>query len=314
MGTPALAATALRALWTAGYALPLVVTRPDQPKGRGQRPGCSPVKALALELGLEVYQPAGLKENDAVERIRAAAPDVIAVAAYGGILPPALLAVPPLGCLNIHASLLPAYRGAAPIQWVLLEGEAETGVTIMKLDQGLDTGPILASRRLPIPADMDYGGLYEALSALGAALLLETLPRWAAGELTPQEQPAAGSYASRLERRHERIAWRDGAVSIQNRIRAFSPWPGAYTTLEGKEIKILRAEAVQEPGQPTPAAGGAVPGAVVDIWRRRGPVVATGQGRLLLTTLQPAGKRPVDGWAWLNGSRMTIGQRFAAGD
>ena len=311
MGTPALAAEALEGLYDAGYELPLVVTQPDKPKGRSMKPAISPVKAFAEAKGLTVYQPVGIREPETMKRIAGASPDVVVTAAYGRLLPAPLLGAAPLGCLNIHASLLPAYRGAAPIQWALLNGEAETGVTIMKLDEGLDTGPILARESLPITGDMDYGSLYQAISSLGARLLLETLPLWAEGRLTPQAQPAEGaSYAERIERKHEIIDWRKPAETIRNQIRAFAPSPGAAARFAGRELKILsaRIQTGEEAGEAarTPMQAGEIVGAQ----RGAGPVVAAGQGCLLLTTVQPAGKKPMDGWAWLNGSRAAPGQAF----
>ncbi|MEL7623615.1 MAG: methionyl-tRNA formyltransferase [Clostridiales bacterium] len=310
MGTPELAAEALAGLYQAGYELPLVVTQPDRPKGRGQKLAFSPVKEFALSKGLAVFQPDSLKTPDALERILEARPDVMVVAAYGRILPPAWLEAAPLGCINIHASLLPAYRGAAPIQWALLNGEKETGITIMQMDQGLDTGPILLQRRLPIPGDMNFGQLYAALAQLGSQLLLEALPLWASGRLQAQPQPAeGGTYAVRLEREHEAIDWRKTSAEIHNQIRALSPLPGASAGLGGKEIKILAAQVLtlEELAGMTQEYE---PGSILGSIRRRGPVVATGDGGLLLTFVQPVGKKPMDGWSWLNGSRLEAGQRF----
>ncbi len=314
MGTPELAAEALAGLYEAGYELPLVVTQPDRPKGRGQKLAYSPVKELALSKGLEVFQPDSLKTPEALERIQAARPDVMVVAAYGRILPPAFLAAAPLGCINIHASLLPAYRGAAPIQWALLNGEKETGITIMQMDQGLDTGPILLQRKLSIPEDMDCGQLYHGLAQLGSRLLLEALPLWADGRLQAQAQSAEGAtYAGRLERVHEAIDWRKTSAEIHSQIRAFSPLPGASAVLGDKEIKILAARVLtaEELAEIAPAAAKEYEaGLILGAARRRGPVVATGDGGLLLTSVQPVGKKPMDGWSWLNGSRLEAGQRF----
>jgi len=325
MGTPGLAARALAGLYEAGYELPLILTQPDRPKGRGNKEALSAVKAYATGKGLTVYQPSRLSEPETIQRIRQAAPDAIVVAAYGKILPAALLEAAPLGCLNIHASLLPAYRGAAPIQWALLNGEKETGVTIMKIDEGVDTGPILLQKRLPVPEDMDHGGLYELLSDAGASLLLEALPLWAGGRLTPREQPAEGlSYAARLERAHEAIDWTQPAEAIRNRIRAFSPSPGASAHIGDKEIKILRAKALPDEEAAIMLAKSSVetwrssapdrpaPGLIIGAVRQAGPVVAAGEGSLLLTLVQPAGRKPMDGWAWLNGSRLAAGETFGA--
>ena len=315
MGTPSLAAAALSGLHRAGYELPLVVTQPDKPKGRGQKEAFSPVKAFAVENGLPFIQPANLKEEDALARIGGASPHAVVVAAYGKLLPPAVLCAAPLGCINIHASLLPAYRGAAPIQWALLDGAKETGVTIMKMDEGIDTGPVLLREVLPIPEDMDYGGLYEALSALGARLLLEALPLWAEGRLTPQAQPQEGaSYAARLTRRDEIIDWTQPAGAIRNRIRAFCPAPGASTHIGDKEIKIMDARALTDE-----EAGGllanpvlpAPPGRILGMARGSGLVAAAGEGCLLVTQVKPAGKKTMDASSWINGVRLESGQCFA---
>ena len=318
MGTPDLAATVLAGLYEAGYELPLIVTQPDKPSGRGRKSSFSPVKAYAVEKGLPVIQPASLKDPEVETRVKEADPDVMVVAAYGRLLPLNLLEAAPLGCLNVHASLLPAYRGAAPIQWALLKGESETGVTIMQMDEGLDTGPILLQERLSIPENMDGGELYRALSDLGAALLLQTLPLWAEGGLTPRMQPAEGvSYAERITRAQEKIDWHEPAAAIRNQVRAFSPAPGASATLGDTEIKVLGAEVYSEEDRQQAEKGGegpdvAVPGQIRRIIRKRGPVVATGEGELLLTQVQPAGKRPMDAWSWLNGSRLAAGDRFRA--
>ncbi|MCL1804905.1 MAG: methionyl-tRNA formyltransferase [Clostridiales bacterium] len=311
MGTPELAATALKALYDAGHELPLVITQPDRPKGRGGKPAFSPVKAYAGDKGIPIFQPDGLKDPLTLKMVAEASPEVIVVAAYGRLLPAAMLEAAPLGCLNVHASLLPAYRGAAPIQQVLLDGGAETGVTIMKMDEGLDTGPILLSEKLPIPADMDFGGLYQALSDLGARLLLEALPLWAGGGLKPQAQPAEGaSYVERLGRRHEIIDWTKPAEAIRNQIRAFSPSPGAAAVYDGKELKILAARFPTAEETAALESGTGQAGEIVGLIRRAGPAVAAGEGYIVLTKVQPAGKKPMDGWSWLNGSRAEAGGRF----
>ena len=314
MGTPKFAAEALEALAQAGYELPLVVTQPDRPAGRGRKVTFSAVKEKALELKLEVYQPTRLKEPEVLERLLAAAPDVIVVAAYGRILPRTILDLPPLGCLNIHGSLLPAYRGAAPVQRAILEGQKVTGITIMKMDAGMDTGDILLQKVYLIPETMDCGGLFQALGELGARALLEALPAWAQGKLVPCPQPAEGvSYAAKLGREEERISWEETAPGIRNRIRAFAPAPGANARLKEKEIKLLAAEEFDPAeGKLTIKAGApeALPGTVLGILKGRGPVVQTGRGALLLTKLAPAGKKAMSGDAFVNGYRVAAGERF----
>lgn len=319
MGTPELAAQCLDGLAKAGYELPLVVTQPDRPKGRGQKLAFSPVKEKAIELGLPVFQPRRVREAEAVEVLRQIAPDLIVVAAFGQILPKAILDIPPLGCINVHASLLPAYRGAAPIQWVLLNGEQETGITIMKMDEGLDTGPMLLQKKLRIPDTMTGGQLYDALSSLGSSALLEALPLWAEGRLEPVPQPAENvSYAVRLERNHEVLHWELPAPRLMNQIRAFQPEPGAFTYWQGKEIKILEAQILDPETerllvkqwmekQPERAL---VPGMVIGILRKKGIAIKTGQGALLVTCLKPVGKQPMDGGSFINGYRVETGDLF----
>ncbi|HCP15742.1 MAG TPA: methionyl-tRNA formyltransferase [Peptococcaceae bacterium] len=319
MGTPELAAHCLDGLAKAGYELPLVVTQPDRPKGRGQKLAFSPVKEKAMELGLPVFQPRRVREAEAVEFLRQIAPDVIVVAAFGQILPKAILDIPPLGCINVHASLLPAYRGAAPIQWVLLNGERETGITIMKMEEGLDTGPMLLQKKLRIPDTMTGGQLYDELSSLGRSALLEALPLWAEGRLEPIPQPAENvSYAVRLERNHEVIQWGLPATRLINQIRAFQPEPGAFTYWQGKEIKILEAQVLEPEEEAALIAQfhekrpeqACVPGMVIGILRKKGLAIKTGQGALLVTCLKPVGKQPMDGGSFINGYRVETGDLF----
>lgn len=310
MGTPALAAHSLKALVDHGYQVTLVITQPDRPQGRGKKVGMSEVKSQALELGLEVFQPEGLKEPGVLERIKEAQPEVIVVAAYGKILPEEILNLAPLGCLNIHASLLPQYRGAAPIQWVLLDGQKETGISIMKMEKGLDTGPVLLQKKIAIPEDMDGGGLYQALTHLGAEALLEALPLWADGKLSavPQKEEEA-SYAPRILREHERLDWRQPAQSLVNQIRAMGPWPGAYAHWQDKEIKIIKAKAISSESlaESTVKEGGQ-PGTILAIPRKQGPVIQTGKGALQLIVVRPVGKNEMSASSYLNGNPMEVGQ------
>ena len=304
-GTPAFAATALQAILAAGFAVPVVLTQPDRPKGRGLRVEPSPVKALATAQGLPVLQPASLKVADARAAVIAIPVDVLVVAAYGLILPPAILDWPRHGCLNIHASLLPRWRGAAPIQRALLAGDAETGVTIMQMDPGLDTGPMLDVVRVPIGARETPGTLHDRLAAAGAGAIVSVLRRLAGGELpvaTPQ--PAEGAtYAAKIERNETGIDWRLPAAAIERRVRAFDPAPGATTSLGGAPVKIWRAEVADVP------AAGAEPGDVVGA-TAAGIVVACGAGALRVVELQPAGGRRVSAAAFVAGRRIAPGQRF----
>lgn len=306
MGTPELAVVCLEALRRAPFVeLVAVVTQPDRPKGRQLKPQPPPVKEAALRAGLPVLQPESVREASFQEQVRALRPDVIVVAAFGQILPPALLALPRLGCVNVHASLLPKYRGAAPIQWALLNDERETGVTIMKMDAGLDTGDILAQRATPILPEDNAATLHDRLAHLGAELLLETLPAWAAGRIQPRPQPEQGvSLAPKLRKEDGRIDWRLPARALWNRIRAFTPWPGAFTFLPGnprpQRLRIWEA---------TVTTGRGAPGEILSA-DRAGIVAACGQDALRVTILQREGGRPVTAAEFLAGHPLGPGTRF----
>ena len=293
MGSPDFSIPALRALAEV-YPIVGVVTQPDRPAGRGRVLTPPPVKRLALELGLPLIQPERLRQPEAMAQLQAWAPDVIVVAAFGQILRPAVLELPRFGCVNVHASLLPRWRGAAPIQAALLNGDAETGITIMRMDAGVDTGPTLSQRALPIQPDDNAGALSERLAALGGELLLETLPAYLSGELTPQPQEDAGAtYAPMLNKADGQLDFSQPAEALARRVRAFNPWPGAFTIWQGQMLKIQRAHAV-----PTPCA---VPGQTV-IYQGL-PAFCTSDGLLALDELQPAGKKPQPGKAFLQGAR-----------
>jgi methionyl-tRNA formyltransferase len=231
MGTAELSCASLEALaHEPKFQIAAVVTQPDRPKGRELKLQPSPVKSLALKLGLPVLQPARARDEQFIAELRVLQPDLIVVVAYGQILPPAILDLPRHGCLNVHTSLLPKYRGAAPIQWVIANGETETGVTIMKMDVGLDTGPIVSQCRTPIHYEDDSAMLHDRLAQLGAELLVQTIPDYVAGKIQPKAQPAAGvSYAAKIKKEDGRIDWNQPAQTIWNRLRAFMPWPGAFT-------------------------------------------------------------------------------------
>ena len=293
MGSPDFSIPAMRALAEV-YPIVGVVTQPDRPAGRGRVLTPPPVKRLALELGLPLIQPERLRQPEAMAQLQAWAPDVIVVAAFGQILRPAVLELPRFGCVNVHASLLPRWRGAAPIQAALLNGDAETGITIMRMDAGVDTGPTLSQRALPIQPDDNAGALSERLAALGGELLLETLPAYLSGELAPQPQEDAGAtYAPMLNKADGQLDFSQPAEALARRVRAFNPWPGAFTIWQGQMLKIQRAHAV-----PTPCA---VPGQTV-IYQGL-PAFCTSDGLLALDELQPAGKKPQPGKAFLQGAR-----------
>jgi methionyl-tRNA formyltransferase len=304
-GTPAFAASALEALLARGHVVPVVLTQPDRPSGRGLKPSRSAVKQLAQDRGLTVLQPASLKAEDAASALAAIPVDVLVVAAYGLLLPPAVLAWPRHGCLNIHASLLPRWRGAAPIARALLAGDAETGVTIMQMDAGLDTGPMHDVERVPIAARDTGGSLHDKLAAAGARAIVAVLDRLARdGALAGQPQPAAGAtYAAKITRSDTAIDWRASAAAIDRQVRAFDPVPGACTGRNGDLVKIWAAE---------PLPGAARRGAPGDVLAAdaRGLVVACGEGALRVTDLQPAGSRRMTAAAFVAGRRIAAADRF----
>ena len=300
-GTPAFARAALQAIIDAGFEVPLVLTQPDRPAGRGQKLHASPVKQLALERGIAVHQPERLKDPATHQAIIAAAPDVLVVAAYGLILPQAVLDIPRLGCINIHASLLPRWRGAAPIQRAIEAGDAETGVTIMRMEAGLDTGPMLLSESLPIAPDDNAARLHDKLAALGARLVVEALRRLDRLQAVPQ--PAEGvTYANKIDKAEALLDFTRPAAELARRIRAFDPFPGAAGVLDGATIKLWSA--VAEPGT-------GVPGTVVAA-DGRGIVIACGDGLLRVGEAQkPGGKRlPVADL--LHGFSIAAGSRFGS--
>lgn len=293
MGTPGFAVPALEALAAAGHDIACVYTQPPRRAGRGQHARPSAVHRLAARQDLPVRHPARL--GDAAE-FAALSPDIAVVAAYGLILPAALLAAPRFGCVNIHASLLPRWRGAAPIQRALLAGDAETGITIMQMDAGLDTGAILAQRRLAVGPEDDAGTVHDALAAVGAKLVLETLGEIAAGSCRARPQPDEGvTYAAKIERGETGIDWREPSAAVHRRIRAFSPAPGAWFEARGARIRVLAARLVPE----TAAAPGTVTG--------DGTVIACGDGGIGLKQLQRAGREAVDARAFLRGFRLPVG-------
>ncbi len=292
MGTPEIAIPTLRALVAMpDIAVVAVVTRRDQPVGRGQTLTPPPVKRAVQDLGLPVLQPGSLKRAEAQALLASYAPDVIVVFAFGQILPPAVLALPPHGCLNIHTSLLPRYRGAAPITTALLMGDAVTGTTIMLMAEGLDTGPILAQAELTINPAETTATLTDRLAAQGADLLTATLPRWLAGEITPQSQDESAATMTRLIRKDDGIIdWTRSAAEIDRQVRAYTPWPGTSTTWRGQPLKILAAQVAGDPPLPIPET----PGSVVT-WGQGKAMrmgVVCGAGTVLtLETIQLPGKR-----------------------
>ncbi len=305
-GTPDFAVPTLAAMVEAGYAPLRVITQPSRPVGRGRRLTDPPVARWAHEHGLEVRQPATVKDEAFLGELAGLAPDVAVVVAFGQIFRRRLLELPRHGCVNVHASLLPRYRGAAPIQAAIAAGDRVTGVSTMRMERGLDTGPVLAQAELEIGPEETSGELSPRLAELGAQLLGKTLRRLEAGELVPRPQDGTlASVAPRLAKSDGVVDWQAGAVEIWNRLRAYTPWPGLASELRGKVVKILWGR----PGGPAPATAAA--GAIAD--RRGGEVrVACGDGTMfVLERVQLPGKKPISAADFANGARLEIGERFA---
>src|SRR5215216_1160554 len=292
MGSPGFALPTLKAL-AGHYSVVGVVTQPDRASGRGRERKAPPIKRLALELGLPVLQPEKLRLPEAMEQLHLWAPELIVVAAFGQILKKDVLDLPPLGCINVHASLLPRWRGAAPINAAILHGDPETGVTIMQMDVGLDTGPMLSQRSIPLTQQDTAGSVFEKLSRLGADLLIETLPDYLSGKLTPTPQPEDGvTYAPMLKKEEGQLDFTYDVHELERRVRAFNPWPGAFIDLEGTPLKIHRAR-VQ--------AGEASMGQ--KLLYENQPAVGARGGILVLEEVQPAGKKSMSGKSFLAGAR-----------
>ena len=305
-GTAELACASLRALArTPEFQVVAVVTQPDKPRGRDLHLQPSAAKAAALELNIPVLQPRRARDEAFITQIRELTPDLSVVVAYGQILPQALLDVPKHGSLNVHTSLLPRHRGAAPIQWAILSGDSETGVTIMKMDAGLDTGPILSERRTPI-SDTDTSQiLHDRLAEMGAELLVKTIPDWVGGRITPRPQSEGATYARKIEKADGLINWEEPAAEISRKVRAFTPWPGAFTFFEaaGKRrmIKVLE-------GKPQETSGPA--GSIIST-SREGILVGTAAGSYLITALQPEGRKRMTAHDFLSGHPLAARQVFA---
>jgi len=300
MGTPHFAVPTLEALVESGHHLALTVTQPDKPKGRGRLLASPPVKEAALTRGIAIAQPLKLREPEFLASLRRLAPEAIIVAAYGRILPGDILSLPKYGCINLHASLLPKFRGAAPIQRALMDGEEETGVTTMLMDEGMDTGDILLQKRITIGTEENFGSLYARLSVLGAELIVETLTLLDKGALTrhPQDHDQA-TLAPQLTADDERIDWHRTAVTIRNQVRALDPWPGARTSVQGKLLKIWRAKA-------KPGDFPGLPGMVLASGSE-GIDVKTGGGVLQIEELQIAGGLRLQVGEYLRGHRVPEG-------
>ena len=303
MGTPDFAVGTLEELMAAGHTVEAVFTQPDKPVGRKKELRPTAVKAAALAHGLSVYQPEKIREPENLALLENLQPEAIIVAAYGQILPRAILELPKYGCLNVHASLLPAYRGAAPIQWAVLNGEKTSGVTIMRMNEGLDTGDILAVKELELDPEETGGSLFDRLSRAGAGLLVETLADLQAARVTPRKQPAESPtpYARMITKEDGNVDWSRTARQIDCQIRGLNPWPTAFTSLEGKHLKIWKASVCGTENSGKPA------GTVLKTGTE-GILVQTGDGVLRLTELQIEGKKRMDAADFLRGHRMLSGE------
>jgi methionyl-tRNA formyltransferase len=312
MGTPDFSVPSLERLRLDRHEVAAVFTQPDKPAGRGKTLHQPPVKVFALEHGIPVHQPAKIKTNDEVRAIfEAISPDACVVAAYGKILPPWMLAIPRFGCINVHASLLPRYRGAAPINWAIANGEKETGVTIMQMDVGMDTGPMLAKRSVAIGDRETAPELSVRLAHLGAELLSETIPRIERAEITPliQDNDQA-TYAPMLNREDGKIDWRMSASEIANRVRAFEPWPATFTDFRGARLTIWRAFNPPETASLEASDFDAETGTILKIDETGVTVVCTGSSALLIEEVQLEGKRRVSAREFANGARLKPGDRI----
>jgi methionyl-tRNA formyltransferase len=301
-GTPEFAATALKAILAEGFEVPLVLTQPDRPAGRGMQLQASPVKQVALANGIKVDQPERLRTEEQQAHLRACAPDVLVVAAYGLILPQVVLDIPRHGCLNIHASLLPRWRGAAPIHRAIEAGDSASGITIMQMEAGLDTGPMILGRSLPIATTDTTSSLHDRLAALGGEMIVEVLHRLAAGPLQATPQPEEGvTYAHKIDKAEAALDFRLDAEVLARKLRAFTPFPGGAASIDGNPLKLWAGHAT---------IGSGTPGEILAA-DAEGVVVACGSGALRLTALQKAGGKRLAAGEFLRGFPLKAGQQFA---
>lgn len=304
MGTPDFATGTLEEIVLAGHEVVGVVTQPDKPKGRGKTLMPTPVKEVAMKYELPVYQPKKVREPEFVEILSSLKPDVMVVAAFGQIISKEILEMPKYGCINVHASLLPAYRGAAPIQWAVINGEKESGVTIMQMDEGIDTGDMIEKVVVPIAEDETGGSLFEKLSQAGAKLCVKVLKDLEEGKVVREKQPEESTtpYAKMIDKKMGAINWENSAKEIEQLIRGLNPWPSAYTKLQGKTLKIWRAAVLFEDSNDAP-------GQVVQV-TKDSIVVQTGHGLLKILELQLEGKKRMDTASFLRGYTLKEGENF----
>ena len=305
MGTPDFAVGTLQALLESDHEVAAVVTQPDKPKGRGKAMQFTPVKEVAVEANIPVLQPTKVREEQVVEELRTYSPDVIVVVAFGQLIPKSILEMPKYGCVNVHASLLPKYRGAAPIQWAVIDGEKKSGVTTMQMDEGLDTGDMLLTEEVMLDPQETGGSLFDKLSKVGAQLLLKTLDALEDGSVTPQKQPAESTtaYAAMLNKKMGEINWNQSAVQIERLVRGLNPWPSAYTHLAGKTLKIWKTTIHPSDGVKRE------PGCVLMMDKKHFGV-QTGEGILEIQELQLEGKKRMTADAFLRGYQLEDGTRL----
>ena len=305
MGTPDFAVGTLHALAESEHEILAVVTQPDKPKGRGKALQPTPVKEEAMRYGIPVYQPKKVREEEFQVVLRELNPDLIVVVAFGQLIPKSILELPRYGCVNVHASLLPKYRGAAPIQWAVIDGEKESGVTIMKMDEGLDTGDMIAKTVVPLAADETGGSLFDKLSQVGAQLLLDTIPALEEGTVVCKKQPEESPtpYAAMLNKKMGLIDWSQDASVIECLVRGLNPWPSAYTYLKGKTLKIWQAKVVEKQHEEEP-------GTIIEVDKKH-LVVACKTNALLIERLQLEGKKQMETEAFLRGYAIETGAQFS---
>ena len=307
MGTPDFSVGTLEALIEAGHEVVLAVTQPDKPKGRGKEMQFPPVKEAALRYGVEVYQPKRIRKDECVEKLRSYQADIMVVVAFGQILPKEILEMTPYGCVNVHASLLPKYRGAAPIQWAVIDGERESGVTTMQMDAGLDTGDMLLKTEVVLDEKETGGSLHDKLAEAGARLCVETLKGLEAHAITPEKQGESPTeYARMLDKSLGKIDWTRPAEEIERLIRGLNPWPSAYTDWTGKTMKIWEAQVINQEEAKAAQQEAAKPGTVVKV-EKDGFLVQTGKDLLKICALQIPGKKRMDAGAFLRGYTMEAG-------
>ena len=305
MGTPDFAVGTLHALAESEHEILAVVTQPDKPKGRGKALQPTPVKEEAMRYGIPVYQPKKVREEEFQVVLRELNPDLIVVVAFGQLIPKSILELPRYGCVNVHASLLPKYRGAAPIQWAVIDGEKESGVTIMKMDEGLDTGDMIAKTVVPLASDETGGSLFDKLSQVGVQLLLDTIPALEEGTVVCEKQPEESptTYAAMLNKKMGLIDWSQDASVIECLVRGLNPWPSAYTYLKGKTLKIWQAKVVEKQHEEEP-------GTIIEVDKKH-LVVACKTNALLIERLQLEGKKQMETEAFLRGYAIETGAQFS---